>query len=259
MVCLGLFRTWRSMRVRHCPFGIGIVSAALLMCSGLGCQPDQAPPKKEAVAKAPSLCSGHSVDPPRSALQPGISALAEREYEQAQRVFEGASRSHPGCASCRVWMADSILFDRGKDELAAAKESSPWYNEAQELHDAGCRLPRRQRYYLLMGQAYGALRLARTEAGYDASELRKAETPLTVASQEFPSSAEIPYTLARAYCALAQSSPGVDAKKGDPSEGDEKGEVPEARIEPECWHSFPRLHAGGDRADVHDAALRQIH
>ena len=102
---------------------------------------------------------------------------------------------------------DAVLFDRAREPEEAARAAAPLYQQAEELHAAGCTLPRRPRYYQLMGQAYLALRLAKTAGGYDALRLQDACKALDIADEEFPASAEIPYTRARAECALAQTTP----------------------------------------------------
>lgn len=143
-------------------------------------------------------------------MEDGIAAFEAREYVRAETEFRRLVAAYPDSATARAWLADVILFDRGRDERKAALESRPYYEEAFAMHDQGCVLPRRARYYALMGDAYGALRLARGEGGFVESELERAERTLLRAEAEFPGSAEVPYNLARVLCARArQGAPGA--------------------------------------------------
>ncbi|HSC87620.1 MAG TPA: hypothetical protein VLC09_10135 [Polyangiaceae bacterium] len=165
----------------------------------------------EAKAPAPPpLCpTGLSEDPPRAAQDEGIRAFERQEYTQAQAFFGDLAHRYPGSAAARVWLGDSVLFDKGREDRAAAEAARPIYAEAARLHQAGCKLQRRPRYYLLMGQAYAALRLAKLQSGYEPTELDQADQALTAAAAEFPTSAEVPYNQARVACArVQQGAPG---------------------------------------------------
>src|SRR5690606_40512583 len=131
-----------------------------------------------------------------------------REYETAQGLFTQLSADYPGSATSLVWLGDAVLFDRARETQAAALDALPSYARAGQLHDAGCKLPRRPRYYHLMGEAYAYLRLAARDHGFDSARLDQALRVLATAAGEFPTSAEVPYTEARAHCALAQTPAG---------------------------------------------------
>lgn len=192
---------------RSATLGVLLSLASLLLT--VGCQ-EQAPPPPAKVDRQPLVCAKkNSDDPPRFELQKGIALFDDKRYAEARRVFEGLAAARPECATCQAWLGDAWLFDKDLDEREAARLSRPAFSEAARLHDAGCVLPRRPRYYLLMGEAYGALRLARaSQAGegvapYDRAELERARDALELAEAEFASSAEIPFNLARVECAEA--------------------------------------------------------
>lgn len=185
--------------------------AFLLLLAGAACgreTPEHGSGKKNVAVK---VCpAGYSIDPPRSGLEPGIRAFRDRKYAQAQGEFAALAQKFPESATTRVWQADAILFDRELDSRLAAERALPIYEAAGALHDAGCKLPRRPRYYHLMDGAYARLRLAAREVGYDPEHLARALDFLAVATREFPTSAEVPYTEARAQCAVAEGASGPD-------------------------------------------------
>jgi tetratricopeptide (TPR) repeat protein len=194
-----------------------LVSNAILLAL-VGCKRDR--PDAPAVENVgpPARCpSGYSIDPPRRLLEPGIRAFRDQNYQGAQESFSELSAQYESCATCLVWHADAILFDKGRDNQKAARDALPLYERAEELHEEGCTLPRRPRYYLLMGEAYAALRLARVDDAYDEHWLQQAIGALVKAEREFPTSAEVPYNRARAECALAQ----VNAPEKAPPRGHE--------------------------------------
>lgn len=185
----------------------GVLLSLALMALTASCEQQAAPPPPQ-VERAPLVCAKkNSDDPPRFELQKGIALFDDKRYAEARKVFEDLSAGRPECATCRAWLGDAFLFDKDLDEREAARLARPAYAEAARLHDAGCILPRRPRYYLLMGEAYGALRLARTTAEgvppYDRAELDRARDALELAAAEFASSAEVPFNLARVDCAEA--------------------------------------------------------
>jgi len=199
-----------------------VVSCAFLVLSACGRSADpQATTQPPAVKACPA---GYSVDPPRGALEPGIRAFRDRRYGEAQREFSALAAQFPESATARLWLADSVLFDRELDSRVAAERSLPIYEAVGTLHAAGCKLPRRPRYYHLMDAAYAHLRLASLapegdppsapspEVGgaaalaYEPGHVHRALEFLALATAEFPTSAEVPYTEARARCALSQST-----------------------------------------------------
>lgn len=186
---------------------LGVLWGAL---TGLSCSEEKREQLSEPIEVPQSLCpTGLSEDPPRSAQEPGIRAFGDKDYVGTQRIFGELANQYQGSAAARVWQGDAVLFDKDKEEREAARLARPYYEAARKLHESGCRLQRRPLYYLFMGEAYGALRLAKTESGYDRSELERAESSLAQAAVEFPTSAEIPYNRARVACALAQNQSGA--------------------------------------------------
>lgn len=192
---------------RRSAFGVLLSLPSLALTTS--CRERAAPPPPRS-DPAPLVCvKKNSDDPPRFELQKGIALFDDKRYAEARQVFQGLSASRPECATCQAWLGDAWLFDKDLDEREAARLSRPAFAEAARLHDAGCVLPRRPRYYLLMGEAYGALRLARTSqvgesaAPYDRAELDRARDALELAEAEFASSAEVPFNLARVDCAEA--------------------------------------------------------
>src|SRR5690606_1667772 len=83
----------------------------------------------------------------------------------------------------------------------AARQARPFYDRAAALVEQGCRVQRRTEYYLRMGEAFVALRLAPRGDGYDAGELDRAEKALRAAEERWPKSAEVHYNWARVHCA----------------------------------------------------------
>lgn len=204
---------------RFSAVSLAFLAFSLVLLSACG----RAAPVDEGATKAPAVkaCpAGYSIDPPRGVLEPGIRAFRDRRYGEAQREFSALADQYPESATARLWLADAVLFDRELDTRVAAERSLPIYDGVGKLHDAGCKLPRRPRYYHLMDAAYAYLRLAQRDGGeadkgapaaekYDPVQIRKALEFLARANAEFPTSAEVPYTEARARCALAQA--GVPA------------------------------------------------
>lgn len=204
-----------------------VVSCAFLALSLLllsACGRSESGPEASEVAPVKACPAGYSVDPPRGMLEPGIRAFRDRKYGEAKREFSQLADKFPESATARLWLADAILFDRELDSRVAAEQSLPIYDAVGALHAVGCKLPRRPRYYHLMDAAYAHLRLAQTtesEASgaaatsggeskegpprYEPARIGKALEFLAQATAEFPTSAEVPYTEARARCALAQS------------------------------------------------------
>lgn len=177
-----------------------LVSGVLLL---VACQREQKPEQRRPAALDVPCPAGYSIDPPRSALEPGIRAFQAREYKRAQEVFAALALKYPASGTSLVWQGDAVLFDRDLEGRQAAELSLPLYEAAGKLHDAGCKLPRRPRYYHLMDSAYAVLRLALREDGYDQASIGDALVILNTAAAEFPTSAEVPYTQARAHCAEA--------------------------------------------------------
>jgi hypothetical protein len=175
----------------------------------LGCSrsgPKKAAPKPR--QSSATLCpGGESEDPGLGRLEDGIAFFEGKDYKKAEAHFAALRAEFPRSATVVAWLADTVLFDKGRSEVAAAAESRPFYEQAFQLHDSGCRMPRRTRYYSLMGDAYGSLRLVRGPGRTASDELARADRLLRLADEEFPSSAEVPYTQARASCARITLGP----------------------------------------------------
>jgi tetratricopeptide (TPR) repeat protein len=185
-------------------FLVALALALAWLVAGLGCS--RAPKKKPPVRKpAPvELCPGGvAEDPPRRDLEPGIRAFEAKKYAEAARLFEELFRLHPKGGSVLVWLGDAVFYDKDRNEDEAARSAIPHYEAAGKLHAEGCVLPRRPRYYQLIGVAYAALRLAKSADGSSAEMLEKAEKALAELESEFPTSAEVPYTQARLACLRA--------------------------------------------------------
>lgn len=186
--------------------GASWIAFVVVVSTGVwGCEEKKRDPDPPAPSQPPPLCAGgYSEDPARADLEPGIRAFRRREYENAQAIFEKLAEAYPKSATTLGWYADAILFDRGRDSQQAARDARPIQRRARKLHEGGCRMPRRPLYYLWMGEAYGALRLAKGGDGYVKEELQRARLVLEEAAQTYPNSAEISYQLARAHCGLSQ-------------------------------------------------------
>lgn len=158
-------------------------------------------PEKIEKPKAKEACAGGiSEDPPRSKIEPGVFAFEQKRYKEAQKTFSELRNGHPRSGTVLVWLADSLFYDKDLEDDAAAREALPVYEAAGRLHESGCALPRRARYYELIGIAYAWLRLARTPGPDRASALEAADAALAGLEAEFPTSAEVPYTQARVAC-----------------------------------------------------------
>lgn len=187
--------------------------ACLMAFAALGCREERKTPAPAKPAKPAFLCpGGHSLDPSRAELEPGIRAFRDRDYGRAQAIFSELAAQYPKSATTLGWYADAILFDKDRDIQQAARDARPIQKRTRELHEAGCQLPRRPLYYLLMGEAYGALRLARDGHAYVPEELLIARQVLEEAAEAFPQSAEVNYNLARTQCALAQVPSEAEAE-----------------------------------------------
>jgi hypothetical protein len=189
----------------------GFRPSSILFCLAVGsvlsCR-KAAERKVERSSGPQALCAGKvSEDPPRRELDPGIRAFEAKRYRDAQAAFNGLSVAYPSSGSVRVWLGDAIFYDKEKSEDQAAREAIVAYEAADRLHAAGCALPRRPRYYGLIGIAYAELRLAKAGGPQAGAALGHANAVLATLEVEFPTSAEVPYTEARAACLGAQIDP----------------------------------------------------
>lgn len=165
--------------------------------------------------REPRVCaSGLSEDPPRAELQTGIRLYEQKDYSGAEQVFSGLAQRFPRSGTTLAWRGDAVFYRKDRPEAESARLALPDYLRAGELHSQGCTLPPRARYYQLMGVAYAELRLAKqAEAPLARESLSRAASALETAMQEFPDSAEVPYTKARADCAEAALVPAEGRKE----------------------------------------------
>jgi tetratricopeptide (TPR) repeat protein len=150
------------------------------------------PPSVSAPPTASGCAGGKSLDPPSGELRPAMGQFKDKHYQAAQHALDQLAKTYPKSATVLVWRGDATLFDTAKSETDAATAAIPFYQAAERLHDAGCKLPEYEEYYLRMGLAYAHLRKR---------EAKPAEAELELAKQRWhDDSAEIYYHLARAHC-----------------------------------------------------------
>lgn len=166
----------------------------------IACQETRAPEKIEKPKPKSACIGGISDDPPRAQIEIGVFGFEQKKYKDAQKTFAELRAAYPRSGTVLVWLADAYFYDKELHEDEAARLALPLYDAAGRLHETGCSLPRRARYYELIGIAYARLRLARTPGPSRAAELEAAETALASLEAEFPTSAEVTYTQARVAC-----------------------------------------------------------
>lgn len=176
-----------------------LVALLSLLVAG-ACRETPRPEKKEKPKLAATCVGGSSEDPPRSGVQPGIFAFDQKKYQDAQKIFSELRNGYPRSGTVLVWLGDALFYDKDLGEDEAARQALPIYEAAGSLHEAGCVLPRRARYYELIGIAYARLRLARAPGPGRAAELEAADEALSALEAEFSTSAEVAYTQARVAC-----------------------------------------------------------
>jgi tetratricopeptide (TPR) repeat protein len=180
---------------------LGVCAAALAVGA---CRKEEPPPPVEAKPVAPpSACrDGRSDDPPRAELVEAQRLFRAQKYADARAALDKMLQAKPKSATALALRGDATLFDDSLGYEAAAKEARGYYERASGILGEGCRVSRRTEYYLHMGDAFAALRLAARDGGtYDATELTRAEEALRRAEQRWPRSAEVHYNLARVHCA----------------------------------------------------------
>ena len=142
------------------------------------------------VATGP-CADGRSADPKKGEFRPAVTAFKEKDYKTAQMLLDRMSTKYPNSATVRVWRGDASLFERGVKYEKRADNALPFYQEAEKLHDKGCKLPESEEYYLRMGYSYAYLR--KKDADPALKHLKQAK-------EKWKNSAEVFYHMARAYC-----------------------------------------------------------
>lgn len=190
---------------------IGFVSlSALLLGLLAGCEKEEPPPPVPVEPVVSSPCPrGRSDDPPRARLIEAHRMFRAKKYGEARALLDQLLRDKPNSASALALRGDVTLFDDEGRYEEAARQARPFYARASALLDQGCKVQRRTEYYLRMGEAFAALRLAPGEGGtFDSAELDRAEKALEAAARRWPHSAEVHYNWARVHCARPN---GLDA------------------------------------------------
>lgn len=164
------------------------VLAALLACKDK--QPPPPAPTPAPTAAGP-CASGASDDPGQGEFRPAVTAFKDKEYATAQSLLDKMMTKYPNSATVRVWRGDASLFDSGVADKKAADNALPFYEDAEKIHDKGCKLPEYEEYYLRMGFAYAHLRKREPE---------DAIKHLDKAKAKWSNSAEVFYNLARGHC-----------------------------------------------------------
>jgi tetratricopeptide (TPR) repeat protein len=142
-----------------------------------------------------------SEDPGQGEFRPATTAFKEKDYDTAQSLLDKMMDKYPNSATVRVWRGDAALFEKDISEKKAADNALPFYEQAEKIHDKGCKLPEYEHYYLRMGFAYAYLRKRESE---------DAIKHLDVAKKTWDNSAEVYYNLARAYCLNNDVEPCAD-------------------------------------------------
>jgi hypothetical protein len=179
------------MPARTSAFALALLVAALLACKDKSGDAPAAPPAPTAPIASGPCPTGMSADPGQGELRPATTAFKEKNYDTAKKLLDTLMTKYPDSATVRVWRGDAALFEKGVNEKNAADNALPFYEDAEKMHDKGCKLPEYEHYYLRMGFAYAYLRKR---------ESASAIKHLTIAKQSWNNSAEIHYNLARGQC-----------------------------------------------------------
>lgn len=171
------------------------IAAVLLLVALSGCRekkPDAPAAASNDAGKAGPPCpTGRSADPNQADFRPAVSAFKDGKYKQAQALLDALLVRHPNSATLRVWRGDAALFDKEAEYKQAAENALRYYAQAEKLHDAGCKLPETEHYYMRFDAALASLRRSDPDGA-----IRQLET----SKREWTDSAEIHYNLARAHC-----------------------------------------------------------
>ena len=138
---------------------LGWVSVVLVVLALVGCrQKKEQPAAIDAGPSGPACPGGLSADPKQADFRPAVSAFKEGKYKQAQALLDTLLTRHPNSATLRVWRGDAALFDKEAEYKQAADSALRYYAEAEKLHDAGCKLPEAEHYYMRFDAALASLR-----------------------------------------------------------------------------------------------------
>lgn len=166
------------------------VLALLAGCNGDGAKTKPVP----SASAAPVRCAeGRSIDPKRAELRAALTAYDRRQYAAAAGRLERLRSTYPESATVRVWLAEVKMMQPSGDYRARADEALRLYDEALDLHRAGCRLPESPEYALRIGIALAHLRKKEPE---------KAIEQLKLCDARWSRSAEVHYNVARAHCSM---------------------------------------------------------
>ncbi len=134
-----------------------------------------------------------------------------QQYPEARGLLDRLLELKPQSATALAARGDATLFDENLGYADAARAARDYYDRANALVAQGCGVSRRTEYYLHMGDAFAALRLAPADGGtFDAAELERAEAALRRAEERWPRSAEVLYNQARVQCARGHIDPCLE-------------------------------------------------
>lgn len=183
---------------------MGLLAALGLGGLAGGCKKEEPPPPAaEEPAPPPTPCpGGRSDDPPRAEIVEANRLFRNQKYAEARAAADKLIEAKPNSVTALALRGDATLFDDALGYEEAARQARTYYDRASAILAQGCRVPRRTEYYLHMGDAFAALRLAARDGGtFDAAELKRSEEALRLAEKRWPQSAEVHYNLARVHCA----------------------------------------------------------
>lgn len=191
-----------------------LIAPLALLAGGAsgGCEddPPPSPPETEVTAAVSPCPSGRSDDPSRRELVKAHRLFRAQKYAAARALLDRLLEEKPKSATTLAARGDATLFDDALGYEAAARQARGYYDRASAIVGQGCAVSRRTEYYLHMGDAFAALRLAPRAEGFDGRELDRAEAALELAEERWPKSAEVHYNLARVHCARGQVDGCVD-------------------------------------------------
>lgn len=191
-----------------------VISAVTLLAGLVGAcgkDPPPPPPAAEVAVSAAPCPNGRSDDPPRAELVKAHRLFRGQQYAEARALLDRLLEQKPHSATALAARGDATLFDDSLGYADAARRAREYYDRATNLVAQGCGVSRRTEYYLHMGDAFAALRLAPTDGGaFDRAELDRADAALRRAEERWPQSAEVLYNQARVQCARGDVDPCLE-------------------------------------------------